>query len=64
MSEPLEEETETTWIEFLNRFETEIYPTLFEKRGYSKDYALMFWTLNRFSNDVAELTLLLKERYT
>jgi len=62
MSEPLDEETETTWIEFMNRFDTEIYPVIFKDRGYTKDVAMIIWTLNKYGNDLADVLEELKNK--
>lgn len=55
MSEPLEEEVEESWLVFLNRFEQEIYPTLFEPRGYTKPDAMIVWTLSRMETTLDEI---------
>lgn len=55
MPEPLDEHTEETWLAYLNKFEQEIYPALFEPRGYTKNEALMFWSMNTLTNDIGKL---------
>lgn len=60
MSEPLEEGAEESWITHLNRFDTEIYPVLFQARGYTKAEALMIWQLSRIESSV-DLLLAQKE---
>ena len=55
MAEPLSEETEVSWIEFMNKFNEHIYPTCFEPYGISRDAALMAWTFNMYSNSLDTL---------
>lgn len=55
MSEPLHEEVEQSWIEFLNRFDAEIYPTLFEKRGFTKGEAMIIWNLSKIEAQLDEV---------
>ena len=56
MSEPLNEDTEEAWLTFLNRFDREIYPTLFASRGYTKAEAAVMWHLARIEASVDALT--------
>lgn len=44
------------WQRSLERFDRLIWP-LFENRGYSKDAAYLYWTLNRVVNELEELSL-------
>jgi hypothetical protein len=44
-----EKEILDEWREFLDDFE-EIYDTIFKPRGYSKDTAVILWTMNRQEN--------------
>lgn len=55
MSEPMHEGTEEYWIEQLNRFDTEIYPLLFQARGYSKGEAYTLWMLASLCTAVDDL---------
>lgn len=49
------EECEHSWNAYLKRFDTVIYPTLFEKRGYTKGEANIIWMLSRLCSEVAEV---------
>jgi len=55
MSEPLEEAVEESWLEFLNRFDNEIYPSLFAPRGLTKPEALILWELSNLRNELSDL---------
>lgn len=55
MPEPLTEQAEESWLEFLNRFDAEIYPTLFKRYGYTRADALMVWQLARIDTGLEEL---------
>lgn len=44
------------WQESLNRFDQFIWP-LFHHRGYTKDAAYLFWTLNRLINTIETLPI-------
>lgn len=52
MPEPLSEDVEESWLVFLNRFDAEIYPTLFAPRGYTKGEALLAWSIGRLEAEV------------
>lgn len=54
MPEPLDEVVEESWIEFLNRFDVEIYP-LFEGRGVSKADAMIIWSLARLESEIEDI---------
>lgn len=55
MAEPIHEATEVAWLEALDRFDKEIYPLLFEPRGYSKEAAFIAWRLAGLSEEIVEL---------
>lgn len=55
MPEPLEEEAETSWMVYLDRFDKEIYPVLFKPRGYTKGEAAIIWSLGKLENRVDAL---------
>lgn len=55
MSEALYEDTEVNWRVFLDRFDTEIYPVLFQERGYTKGEALIAWSIGRLEEIVDRL---------
>lgn len=61
--DPLDEVVETSWLTFLNRFDREIYPVLFQPRGFTKDAALIAWTLNRYGGDLADLVKIIEDKY-
>lgn len=61
--EPLTESAEISWIEFLNRFDNEIYPTLFKDRGYTKGEALECWNNNLLRTDIEKLLELLEDKF-
>lgn len=50
----LDEATEISWTVFLRDFEEQVWP-IFEKRGYSRDTALMIWKLNIMENEIENL---------
>jgi len=50
----LDEESEISWTVFLTDFEEQVWP-IFQKRGYSKDTALMIWKLNIMENEIENL---------
>jgi len=53
-SEQEEIEVLDSWRDVLDEFETTVWP-LFEKRGYSKDTALIVWHLNPLKNYLQEM---------
>lgn len=62
MSEPLDEEAEVSWLTYLNRFEQEIYPTLFAQRGYTKAEALLVWSLHGIESSIDTLAARIEDR--
>ena len=50
----LNEEGKQAWYVYLSEFKRDVYPT-FKARGYSRDTALVVWTLQRLANQVTEL---------
>ncbi len=52
MPEPLDEAVEESWLEFFNRFDTEIYPNIFRPRGIARAEALIVWELSNLRNAV------------
>lgn len=43
------------WIEYLDRWESQVYRPLFEARGISRDAALTCWFVNRLRNAIPDL---------
>jgi len=53
------EDTEVSWIEMLVEFEEKVLP-VFERAGYSKDTALILWSivqLKQSVNDIADAVI-------
>lgn len=63
MSEPLHEETEESWLEFLNRFDNEIYPNVFRRYGYTRAEAMTFWSLAKIESGLEELRVLIEAEH-
>lgn len=42
------------WVDYLNRWELEVYRPLFEARGISRDAALTCWFVNRLRNAIPD----------
>ena len=55
MAEPMDEAVETSWLEWLNRYDSEIWPALFEPRGISRADGMILWSLNMLRTTVCEL---------
>lgn len=55
MSEPLHESAEVSWLSFLDRFDSVMWPTLFAGRGYTKGEALIAWSISRLEETLEEL---------
>jgi hypothetical protein len=53
--EPLDEEIEISWLTFLRRFETQIYPSLFKSSGISMSDAMLLWELSNLRNEITSL---------
>lgn len=50
-----DEDVEVSWIEVLAEFDDKVWP-VFERRGYTKDTALLLWSiiqLKKVVNDIA-----------
>jgi hypothetical protein len=60
MPEPLREDVEESWLEFLNRFDAEIYPHIFRRYGFTRAEALMSWQLAKIESELDELKALIE----
>lgn len=54
-SVPLDEDVEQSWLHYNDKFDREIYPLLFESRGYTKGEANIIWMLSKLENAVLAL---------
>ena len=50
----MDEETEVSHIEFLSEFEDEVWP-IYQRRGLTKDTALLAWQLNNIQNTLLRI---------
>ncbi len=50
----LTKEDQQKWYTYLSEFERDVWPTL-KTHGFSRDTALIVWTLNRVVNQVIAL---------
>jgi hypothetical protein len=48
------EQTEQHYMQFLREFDEKVWP-LFQRRGYSKDAALMVWSMRQLQGDLENL---------
>lgn len=51
------ERTEQNYMQFLREFDEKVWP-LFQRRGYSKDAALMVWSMRQVQADLENLEAL------
>lgn len=62
--EPLLEQTEVHWQNFMRRFDEVVYPQLFEPRGIDKNTALLSWQLSYHMDELLEIKQAIKELHS